>query len=150
MNRLWMFAVGCIALGFAAGLLAASAPRMIVTPVEAAEFKLLNPARPDGPRIAVLRGDPDTGPSTMLMKFGKGEGRMHIHSSDYDLVVISGEMKHWTPAESAATAKVLRPGSYWYQPGNQPHVDSCLSEECLMYVQWQGKRDSRAAETDAK
>jgi hypothetical protein len=83
----------------------------------------------------------------MLMKFGKGDGRMHVHSSDYDLVVIKGEMKHWGPGEAKATAKLIGPGGYWFQPGNQSHVDSCESEECLMYVQWSGKRDSRAVET---
>lgn len=150
MNRTSILAVGCTALGFTAGLLAASAPQMIVTPIEAAPFKLMDPSRPSSPEIAVLRGNPDTGPSSMLMKFGKGTGRMHIHSSDYDLVVLQGEMKHWQPGESEAAAKVLGPGSYWFQPGKQPHVDSCLSDECVMYVQWGGKRDSRAVEVSTK
>jgi hypothetical protein len=149
MNRTSIIVIGCTALGFTAGLLAASAPQMIVTPIEAASFKSMNPSRPDAPQVAVLRGDPDTGPSSMLMKFGKGAGRMHIHSSDYDLVVVQGEMKHWKPGETEAAAKVLGPGGYWFQPGNQPHVDSCLSDECVMYVQWGGKRDSRAVEASS-
>lgn len=146
MNRTVILAVGCTALGFAAGLLAASAPQMIVTPIEGVVFKPLDPARPGSPQIAVLRGDPATGPSAMLMKFGKGDGRLHVHSSDYDLIVVKGDMKHWGPGETVASAKVLGPGSYWFQPGNQAHADSCLSDECLMYVQWAGKRDSRAVE----
>jgi len=145
-RRAILLSVACTAFGFAAGIYAASGKQMIVTPLQGAEFKSMDPSRPGSPEVAVLRGDPDTGPSSMLMKFGKGAGRMHIHSSDYDLVVIQGEMKHWQPGESEATAKVLGPGSYWFQPGNQTHVDSCLSDECLMYVQWSGKRDSRAAE----
>lgn len=144
-RRAIILSVACTAFGFAAGIFAASGPQMIVTPIEGAVFKPMDPARQGGPQTAVLRGDPASGPSSILMKFGKGEGRMHIHSADYDLVVLKGEMKHWQPGESA-DAKVLGPGSYWFQPGNQPHADSCLSDECLMYVQWSGKSDSRAVE----
>lgn len=146
MSRTSILVAGCTALGFGAGLYAASAPRMIVTPVEAAAFKLLDPARPAGPQVAVLRGDPDSGPSSVLMKFPKLTSRVHSHTSDYDLVVVAGTMKHWQAGESEASSAVLGPGSYWFQPGGQPHVDRCLSDECLLYVQWNGKRDSRVAE----
>lgn len=147
MDRRAIFlSVACTAFGVAAGVYAASGPQMIVTPLDGAVFKPLNPSSPTGPQFAVLRGDSATGPSTMLMKFGKGDGRMHVHSSDYDLIVIKGDMKHWGAGESKATAKLVGPGGYWFQPGNQPHVDSCESDECLMYVQWGGKRDSRAVE----
>jgi quercetin dioxygenase-like cupin family protein len=146
MSRTVILVVACTALGFAAGLFAAARSPMIIAPIEAAVFKPADPSRPQGAHIAVLRGDPQTGPSSMLMKFGKGTGRMHIHSSDYDLVVLKGEMKHWHPGETEKGAKVLGAGSYWFQPGNEAHVDSCLSDECLMYVQWSGKRDSRLPE----
>ncbi|WP_129647069.1 DUF4437 domain-containing protein [Peristeroidobacter agariperforans] len=147
VGRAMFLSVACTVFGFAAGIYAASGPQMIVTPIEGAVFKPMDPARPGSPEVAILRGDPANGPSSMLMKFGRGEGRMHVHSSDYDLVVVKGQMKHWQPGETAETAKLLGPGSYWFQPGNQTHVDSCLSDECLMYVQWGGKRDSRAVES---
>lgn len=146
-RRAIFLSVACTAFGFAAGIFAASGPRMIVTPSDSIVYQPVDPARPAGAQIAVLRGDPASGPSSMLMKFGKGAGPMHIHSSDYDLVVLEGEMKHWDASEDAATAKVLGPGSYWFQPGNQPHGDDCLSDECVMYVQWAGKRDGRAVES---
>jgi quercetin dioxygenase-like cupin family protein len=149
MSRALILATGCTVLGFAAGIFAASAPPMIVTPAQDAVFKPMDPARPAAAQIAVLRGDPASGASTMLMKFGKSNGRTHSHSSDYDLIVLKGDMKHWQPGESEADAKVLGPGSYWFQPGNRPHADSCLSDECLMYVQWSGKRDTRVAEGSA-
>lgn len=139
-HRAIFLLVACTALGFAAGIFAASGPQMIVTPSEGIVFK-------GSPQTAVLRGDPASGPSAMLMKFGKGASPMHIHSSDYDLVVLKGEMKHWASGEAEATAKVLGPGSYWFQPANQPHADNCLSDECVMYVQWSGKSDSRAVES---
>ena len=141
-----MACAGCLAIGFAAGGFAASKGAMIVTPFQQARFQPVDPQRPEGTQIAVLRGDPATGPSSMLMRQVRGTSALHVHSSDYDLVMIKGEMKHWGVGESEREAAVLGPGSYWFQPGNEPHAGSCLSDECLMYVQWKGKRDGRLAE----
>ncbi|TKR33402.1 DUF4437 domain-containing protein [Luteimonas gilva] len=116
---------------------------MIVAPLEAAKFVPSNPAAPNGTQVAVLRGDPEKGPSTMLMrmKLNKGRNVMHVHSSDYQLVVISGRMKHWSKAQSEEKAEAMGPGGYWFQPGGRAHTDACLSDECLMYIVWSGKRD---------
>lgn len=120
---------------------------MIVAPLEAAKFVPSNPAAPNGTQIAVLHGDPETGPSTMLMrmKFNQGRNVMHVHSSDYQLVVVSGRMKHWSKAQSEEKAETMGPGGYWFQPGGRAHTDVCLSEECLMYIVWSGKRDGRVS-----
>src|SRR5688572_27837560 len=135
MNRSAL-AILCLTLGFTAGIFAASSGQQrVLTPFAEAKFEPVDKARPELSQIAVLRGDPAAGPSAMLMKFGKREGRMHVHSSDYDLVVLRGTMKHTQPGESVQTAPELPPGSYWFQPSNQPHADSSLSDECLMYVQ---------------
>jgi hypothetical protein len=61
-------------------------------------------------------------------------------------VVIKGTMKHWDKQHPEGEVKPMGPGGYWFQPGNEAHGDSCLSEECVMYVQWMGKRDTRAAQ----
>lgn len=106
-----------------------------VTPVVA--------ANPDGPAIAILRGDPATGPSEMLLRMPRGEGVPHVHSADYSLVVIEGRMTHTAPGDEAPEA--LGPGSYWFQPGDEVHVDTCLDELCLMYIVWHGPRDARRA-----
>jgi hypothetical protein len=148
MKRIPGFAlcIGCLAIGFVAGGLAASKGAMIVTPFAQAKFEPADPKRPEGTQFAVLRGDPATGPSAMLMRQVRGTSAMHIHSSDYDLVMIKGTMKHFGAGESEKDAPELGPGSYWFQPGNEAHAGSCLSDECLMYVQWQGKRDGRLAD----
>jgi quercetin dioxygenase-like cupin family protein len=86
----------------------------------------------------------------MLLKFKKGEGRLHYHSSDYHLVLLQGTMKHWAEGEKVGGVKTLGPGSYWFQPGDQAHGDNCLTEDCLMFVKWEGKRDARLAETPKK
>ncbi|HYE46099.1 MAG TPA: DUF4437 domain-containing protein [Caulobacter sp.] len=108
-------------------------------------YRLLDPARPDGPAIAVLRGDPATGPSDMLMRFGPMPPVMHTHTANYRLVVLKGEMKHWVQGQTAADVEVLGPGSFWYQPGGQPHADLCLSDRCEMFISWDGKRDAHVA-----
>lgn len=113
----------------------------VTTPIADARFVPINPGDPNSTEIAVLRGDPTTGPSDMLMRFGRGEGVSHVHSSDYRLVVIEGEMKH-AEADAHAAAPRMGPGSYWFQPANLPHVDSCLSDRCTMFISWSGKRDT--------
>ena len=146
MKRSVMACLGCLVIGFGAGSLAASKGAMIITPLSKAQFQPVDPKQPQGAQIAVLRGDPASGPSSMLMRQVRGTSAMHVHSSDYDLVLIKGQMKHWSPDQVERDATVLGPGSYWFQPGNEPHAGSCLSDECLMYVQWNGKRDGRVVE----
>jgi len=132
------FAVSCLTCGAAP-----SAPdrQMIVKHFGDAEFVPVNPAHPDAAQIAVLWGDPANGPSTMLLRMAGATGRLHIHSSDYHLVVIEGDMKHWAQGESSDTAPELGPGSYWFQPRNKAHADSCLSRRCVVFIKWEGQRD---------
>jgi quercetin dioxygenase-like cupin family protein len=119
--------------------------QMVVTPFQDAKFAPVDLAQPDGAQMAVLWGDPGKGPSAMLLKFKKGSNSLHLHSSDYHLVVIQGTMKHWKEGNQEADAESLSPGSYWFQPGNQAHAGSCLTDECIMFVKWEGKRDGRPA-----
>ncbi len=117
---------------------------MSVTPFADARFEPVSPARPDGARIAVLRGDPATGPSDMLLLMPRGASPLHVHSADYRLVVLRGTMRHWG-AGGRETVPELEPGSYWFQPGGEAHGDECLSDECLMFITWSGPRDARLA-----
>ncbi|KTE40730.1 MULTISPECIES: DUF4437 domain-containing protein [unclassified Sphingopyxis] len=134
-----------LALAFLAAASDGRADASVVTLLGDAKFEPVNPANPAGPAIAVLSGDPATGPSVMLMRFGRGPGRLHIHSADYRLTVIRGEMKHWDAGGSEAVAPVIGPGGHWFQPGGQAHADTCLSDECLMVIHWSGARDARLA-----
>jgi quercetin dioxygenase-like cupin family protein len=119
--------------------------QMIVTPIEDAKFAPVDPQRPQGAQMAVLGGDPNTGPSAMLLRMNKGVNAMHVHSADYHCVVLEGTMQHWEQGQSQDGAKLLRTGSFWFQPGNTAHNGACLTDRCLMYVQWAGKRDGRLA-----
>jgi quercetin dioxygenase-like cupin family protein len=119
---------------------------MVIVPLESAKFAPVIARLPDGPQMAVLWGDPNTGPSAILLEMKRGAGPMHTHTADYHLVVIEGTMKHWGSGENESDAKPLRPGSYWFQPGGLPHADACLSDKCVMQVVWSGRRDGKLAE----
>jgi len=125
----------------------ASKRAMVVMPVESAQFVPVIARLPDGPRMAVLWGNPNTGPSAILLEMKRGTGPMHTHTADYHLVVIEGVMKHWGLGESESNAKPLRPGSYWFQPGGMAHADACLTDRCVMQVVWSGRRDGKLAES---
>ena len=122
-----------------------SGENMIVVPIESARFVPVDPAVPNGTQVAILSGDPESGPSTMLMRLRKGGGTPHLHSSDYRLVVLQGTMKHLGKGQDAASGTLLNPGSFWFQPGGKTHADPCLTDECLLFIVWAGKRDGRLA-----
>lgn len=142
--QLCSLAIACTLAGFALG--ASTNRSMVVTGFQDARFVPINRDRQDGPQLAVLWGDPASGPSAMLLKFAKGPGRMHVHTSDYHLVVLQGMMKHWAKGGQEANAEPLGPGSYWFQPGSEAHADACLSDECVMFIKWSDKRDAMVAE----
>lgn len=132
----------------AAGVAATGQP-MVVVATDEARLVPLDPARPDGPRVAVLWGDPHSGPSTMLLELQMGAVPLHRHTADYHLVLLEGTMKHWAAGEDELAARPLGPGSYWFQPGGAAHGDACLSDRCLMFVSWAGRRDGSLAEPNA-
>lgn len=105
------------------------------------EFRPLYPERPEGPQLFVLEGNPDSGPSLTLFRYGRnytGSGNLHFHSHDYRLWLIDGELKHWGADGSEETAPLLRPGSYVHQPAEQLHAANCLAEQCTAYVMFDG------------
>jgi hypothetical protein len=65
-------------------------------------------------------------------------------------VVIQGTMRHRVKGEKESDAKPMGPGSYWFQPGNEAHGDSCVTDECVMFIKWEGKRDAKLAEEPKK
>ena len=121
---------------------------MTVIPLSEAldrEFRPLHPDAPDGPHIGVLDGDPERGPSLSLFRYGpdyRGSGTLHTHSATYRSWLIEGAMKHWDAESSEETAPILRPGSYWHQPGGERHADNCVAERCTAYVVFDGPIDA--------
>lgn len=128
-------------LGFSFGIFAAEGKPMVVVPSAAVVFVPVDPARPEGAAMAVLWGDPGSGPSAMLLKMKKTPGALHFHTSDYHLALLEGTMRHWADGTKPEDVAPLGPGSYWFQPGGQLHGDACLTDECIMFIKWEGKRD---------
>jgi len=119
----------------------------VVVAFEDAPFVPDDPRSPNGPQVAVLHGDPSTGPSAMLIRIARGSIPMHTHSSDYHLLVVRGAVKHWDEGDTEAAARPLGPGSYWFQPADQVHGDACVADECVAHLVWSGKRDGKLAPT---
>jgi quercetin dioxygenase-like cupin family protein len=117
-----------------------------IVPFEDAKFVAVSPGRVNSPAIAVLRGNPRTGPSAMFIRLKKGVIPMHIHVSDYQLVVMQGSLKRWSEQQTEDDVKPLGPGSYLFEPANQPHANSCLTDECLVYLVWGGKQGAQNVE----
>jgi quercetin dioxygenase-like cupin family protein len=143
--KLFQVGVICLLTACAAPTTRLRSQTMIVVPIETAYFFPADPASPNGHEIAVLSGDPSSGPSAMLMRFKRGSGTPHVHSADYQLVVLQGTMKHWGKGHTKESARPLGPGSYWFQPGGEAHSDICVTDECLLHIAWSGKRDGRLA-----
>lgn len=128
-----------LSLTLGAGLATAAGPaEMIVTPFETLKF---SPKKPGEPQISPVRGNPEREASSIVMKMGRGAFPMHTHTANYQFVVVKGVMKHWDASGSQKTAPRMTPGSYWYQPANQPHADACESDECVWFISFDGVRD---------
>jgi quercetin dioxygenase-like cupin family protein len=110
-----------------------SAAGAAAVPIEAAAWKPVFPDQPSGPAMAVLWGDAKKGPVGFLVRFPAGAVvPTHVHSSDYQGVVISGEFSHAAGSEPVVP---LAPGSYWSQRGRLPHVNRCSDAgPCVVYL----------------
>ncbi|MFL5322169.1 MAG: cupin domain-containing protein [Myxococcaceae bacterium] len=121
-----------VASVFAAGIaVGAGAMKAItVTPADEVKWTPMDPTAGDkGPQWSLVFGDmKKKGPTGMLMKFPAGMmPGAHTHTSDYYGVVISGTQKDFAPGEEAS-AKDLKPGSTWFQPGKMAHDNHCSAD----------------------
>lgn len=142
------FIVGliCTVLGFTGGVFANIEKYTIVKSFEDVKFVPMDPKRPDGTQWSVLWGDPTIGPSAVLAKYKKSNGRVHSHSSDFHMVLLKGEIKYWSADESEAEAKLMKEGSYMFQPGNVTHGETCVTDECVVFMKWADKKDTKFPE----
>jgi quercetin dioxygenase-like cupin family protein len=111
---------------------------MKVVPFETLQF---SPKEAGSPQIVSVMGDPEKGPSSIVMKMGRGDFPLHTHTANYQLVVVKGTMKHWGPDSTKEKAPAVHPGGHWYQPAGEVHGDACLSDECVWFIHFDGARD---------
>jgi len=83
-----------------------------------------NPIAEGSPvEVAVLWGDPSTGPAAVMVRFPEGyEEPWHSHSSTYHSVLVRGEFQSRSRGETDSTT-VYGPGSYAVQPGGAAHQE---------------------------
>jgi quercetin dioxygenase-like cupin family protein len=82
---------------------------------------------------AVEGGNPDTGPSTHILKFPKGcEYPWHYHTAEEQLLVVYGTV---SVQMDRAVASSLQAGGFALMQSKEPHRFSCVAEhECMAFV----------------
>ncbi|WP_428717220.1 DUF4437 domain-containing protein [Undibacterium curvum] len=137
VKKLVTAVMGALVMTVASAATAASGD-MLIKPFEQLQF---SEKVPGNPQISPVKGIPETQPSSIVMKMGRGAFPLHTHTANYQLVVIKGIMKHWDEKGSQKSAPKMGPGSYWYQPAGQVHGDACESNECVWFITFDGPRD---------
>jgi hypothetical protein len=104
----------------------------------------INPDAPDGPQMAVIDGDPATGPVTLLLQFPEGfEVGQHQHSSDVSVVVLGGTVQVGPSADALTDAEA---GAFWSRSGGDVHFSRCAAGPCEVLVQSDGPYDTTPVE----
>ena len=92
----------------------------------------------DGPQAAILRVDPKTGATQLLIKMPK---RMHVpvhwHSANETHTVITGTMVF----EHGGQPHELGPGGFNYSPARTPHQAWSVTDDALVFITVDGPWD---------
>jgi len=114
----------------AAPALAADEAKMIEMTPATMKFDKV-PGLPDCATAAILRGDPRTGPSWVMLKLGTGcRVPWHWHTPNEEMIAISGQ---GTIATKDGPALKLVPGAYASLPSHHVHQASC-TRSCLFFA----------------
>jgi quercetin dioxygenase-like cupin family protein len=75
-------------------------------------------------QIALLWGNPQTGPAAVLVKFPEGyQEPWHSHSSTYHAVVVRGKFRSRSREGGPQSEREFGPGSVLVQPGHETHAE---------------------------
>ena len=73
---------------------------------------------------AVLWGNPETGPTAIVVKFPEGyQEPWHSHTTTYQAVIIKGEFQIRSRDAGGTISGVYGPGAYVVQPGGAVHSE---------------------------
>lgn len=125
-------------------------PKAVEKTAKAAKWVKFDETNAKSPAFSPLWGDMKTGPFGMYIKTPPGNAAFwHLHSSDYHAVVLAGTVDH---RESGTEPIWHTPGSYWWQPAGNKHVDLCKADgpECLIYLYMEGPFDVVQPADDGK
>ena len=109
------------------------------TQLKDAKWAPLDPADKagKGPQFSLVFGDMKKGPAGVLLKLPSGfKPGAHTHTSDDYGVIIQGTA-HNFKAPGKDSGPALTAGSWWFQPGGQPHDNECEASSkdgCIIFV----------------
>ena len=111
----------------------------VATKLATAKFVTL-PNVPDCMTVAVERGDPGTGPASVLVKMAPAcDSRTHWHAADASVVVVSGKTQ--LEMKDAKTA-ALGQSDFFFMPAHHIHRERCVGRAaCTLYVELYGPFD---------
>lgn len=74
--------------------------------------------------VAVLWGNPETGPAAVMVRFPEGyQEPWHHHTSTYQAVNIKGQFQTRSKDTDVTVSEVCSPGAYVVQPGGAIHSE---------------------------
>ena len=90
--------------------------------------------RTPGAFMKMIWEDPETGASFALFKVGKGAGipRSHIHASNQFMYCLKGRYIY------TASDLVLTPGTFYWNPKDNPHGPTLAEEDSLLLEVYDG------------
>lgn len=81
-----------------------------------------------------LRAGSESQAGSTMARFTKGTTTKHYHSYDEQVVLLKGIVIHSVDGLPESHTRHLEAGSYWYVPAQSVHQDTCLTEECMIFV----------------
>ena len=117
-----------------------------ITAYEDLQFAPLGEGSPV--EIAVLWGDPATGPAAVMVRFPEGYSEpWHSHTSTYRALLIKGGFQTRSKDNGDTSTDVYGPGAYMVQPGGAVHSEVNAGQgELVALVYFEGPVDFVLAE----
>ena len=99
---------------------------MTKTTITAYEDLQFEPLGEESPvEIAVLWGNPETGPAAVMIRFPEGyQEPWHSHTTTYHAMIIKGEFQTRSKNADVEISAVYGPGAYVVQPGGAVHSEA--------------------------
>ena len=125
-----------------------SDPKMVVTPADKVVWKALRPEMENGPKMAVISGDPQKGSFSALFQLPAGmTTNVHTHTAGFVGAIISGTHHRGVSADQLVT---LTNGGVWSEKSGAPHMEKCGDKEtCVFAVQMDGALDQKNVEINS-
>jgi len=94
-------------------------------------------------QIAVLWGNPETGPCAVMVRFPEGYHEpWHSHTTTYYSVLVKGKFRSKSKVADINESEIYPPGSFFVQPGGAVHSEvNAGAGELVAFVYFDGPVD---------